>query len=167
MRKSESGFALLFVYAMAATIAIMLYLELPRVAFEAQRDKEQLLIDRGEQYSRAIALFVRKFNRYPPDFDALDNTQNLRFLRSHYCLTHIYMTSYVYTSERLNPSWRGISFKFEIEVTDSSIFQSSRRNVLLFSSTQTCHETRALSCSRSLGRFACLAASAWCHEYWG
>jgi len=27
---------------------------------------------------------VRKFNRYPPDFDALDNTQNLRFLRQHY-----------------------------------------------------------------------------------
>ena len=48
-RKSESGFALLFIYAMAATVAVMLYMELPRVAFEAQRDKEQLLIDRGEQ----------------------------------------------------------------------------------------------------------------------
>src|ERR1700722_41716 len=80
----ESGFAVLFVYAMAATIAITLYMELPRVAFEAQRDKEQLLIDRGEQYSRAITLFVRKFNRYPPDFDALDNTQNHRFLRKRY-----------------------------------------------------------------------------------
>jgi hypothetical protein len=83
-RRSESGFALLFIFAMAATVAIMLYMELPRVAFEAQRDKEQLLIDRGEQYSRAISLYVRKFNRYPPDFDALDNTQNLRFLRGHY-----------------------------------------------------------------------------------
>jgi len=84
MRKSEAGFALLFVYAMAATIAIMLFLELPRVAFEAQREKEQLLIDRGEQYSRAITLFVRKFNRYPADFEALENTQNLRFLRRRY-----------------------------------------------------------------------------------
>jgi hypothetical protein len=80
----ESGYALLFVYAMAATVAVMLYMELPRVAFEAQREKEQLLIDRGEQYSRAVALYVRKFNRYPADFDALDNTQNLRFLRHHY-----------------------------------------------------------------------------------
>ena len=83
-RKSESGFALLFIYAMAATVAIMLYLELPRVAFEAQRDREQLLIDRGEQYSRAITLYVRKFNRFPADFNALDSTQNLRFLRGHY-----------------------------------------------------------------------------------
>ena len=83
-RNRESGFALLFVYAMAATVAIMLLMELPRVAFEAQRDKEQLLIDRGEQYTRGVTLFVRKFNRFPADFDALQNTQNLRFLRRKY-----------------------------------------------------------------------------------
>jgi hypothetical protein len=83
-RNPESGFALLFVYAMAATVAVMLYMELPRVAFEAQRDKEQLLIDRGEQYSRAVNLYVRKFNRYPVDFDALQSTQNQRFLRHKY-----------------------------------------------------------------------------------
>ncbi|HYA16441.1 MAG TPA: hypothetical protein VEF06_03190, partial [Bryobacteraceae bacterium] len=83
-RHPEAGFALLFVYAMAATVAIMLLLELPSAAFEAQRDREQLLIDRGEQYSRAIQLYVRKFNRYPADFDALDNTQNIRFLRHRY-----------------------------------------------------------------------------------
>ena len=81
---SQSGFALLFVYAMAAAVAITLFMELPRVAFEAQRDKEQLLIDRGEQYTRAINLYVRKFNRYPADFDALSNTQNMRFLRHKY-----------------------------------------------------------------------------------
>ena len=83
-RNPESGYALLFVYAMAASLAIMLYLQLPRVAFEAQRDKEQLLIDRGEQYSRAIQLYVRKYNRFPPDVDALEKTQNLRFLRKQY-----------------------------------------------------------------------------------
>ncbi|HWF11365.1 MAG TPA: hypothetical protein VG297_23000 [Bryobacteraceae bacterium] len=83
-RSSEAGFALLMIYAMAAIVAITLYMELPRVAFEAQRDKEQLLIDRGEQYSRAVMLYVRKFNRYPADFDALQNTQNLRFLRHKY-----------------------------------------------------------------------------------
>jgi hypothetical protein len=83
-RNPESGYALLFILSMAAIMAIMLYRELPRVAFEAQRDKEQLLIDRGEQYTRAVNLFVRKFNRYPADFDALQNTQNLRFLRHKY-----------------------------------------------------------------------------------
>lgn len=83
-KNREAGFALLFIYSMAAIVAIMLFMQLPRVAFEAQREKEQLLIDRGEQYSRAIQLYVRKFNKFPPDFDALDNTQNLRFLRQHY-----------------------------------------------------------------------------------
>src|SRR5581483_3117090 len=83
-RNSESGYALLFVFAMAATAAIMLYSQLPRVAFEAQRDKEQLLIDRGEQYSRAVQLYVRKFNRFPADVQALENTQNIRFLRKQY-----------------------------------------------------------------------------------
>lgn len=80
----QAGFAVLFIASMAAVVAILLFMAIPRVAFEAQRDKEQLLIDRGEQYSRAIQLYVRKFNRFPPDFDALDNTQNLRFLRQHY-----------------------------------------------------------------------------------
>jgi hypothetical protein len=83
-RNPESGYALLFVYMMAASLAIMLYMEIPRVAFEAQRDKEQLLIDRGEQYKRAIQLYVRKYNRFPPDIDALEKTQNLRFLRKQY-----------------------------------------------------------------------------------
>jgi hypothetical protein len=80
----QSGYALLFILMMAATIAVMLYMQLPRVAFEAQRDKEQLLIDRGEQYKRGIQLYVRKFNRFPADMQALENTQNIRFLRKQY-----------------------------------------------------------------------------------
>ena len=79
-----SGFALLLVYAMAAAVAIMLYMQLPRVAFEAQREKEQLLIDRGQQYSRAVQLYVRKYQRFPTDIAALENTQNIRFLRKQY-----------------------------------------------------------------------------------
>jgi type II secretory pathway pseudopilin PulG len=77
----ESGFALLFVLAAAAIIAIMLYAEMPRVAFEGQRLKETDLIAHGEQYKRAIKLFYQKFGRYPPSIEALENTNNMRFLR--------------------------------------------------------------------------------------
>jgi hypothetical protein len=80
----ESGYALLLILAMAAVVAITLYTQLPRVAFEAQRDKEQMLIDRGEQYSRAIQLFVHKFNRFPASIEELENTNNIRFLRRRY-----------------------------------------------------------------------------------
>ena len=53
-RKNEQGFALLLVFLMAAMVGITLYMEVPRVAMQSQRDKEQALIDRGEQYKRVI-----------------------------------------------------------------------------------------------------------------
>ncbi len=83
-RKDESGFALLFVFLMAAIIAIMLYAAAPRVVFEAQREKEELLIDRGGQYTRAIKVYFRAFRHYPLSLDQLENTNNKRFLRKRY-----------------------------------------------------------------------------------
>jgi hypothetical protein len=69
---------------MAAAVAILIYLEIPRVAFERQRDKEALLIDRGEQYARAIELYARKMNKYPQTLDDLEHAQTVRFLRRRY-----------------------------------------------------------------------------------
>ncbi len=83
-RPAQSGYAMLLVFAMSAIVAIGLYQQLPRAAFEAQRTKEQLLIDHGEQYRRAVQLYCRKMGRYPAKMEDLDNTQNLRFLRKHY-----------------------------------------------------------------------------------
>src|ERR1039457_6778593 len=68
-RKNQRGFALLLVFLLASLVAIMLYMELPRAAMQAQRDKEETLIDHGEQYKRAIQLFVNKARRYPADID--------------------------------------------------------------------------------------------------
>ncbi len=83
-RNPESGYALLLIFAMAAIVSVTLLLQIPRVAFEAQRDKEQLLIDRGEQYSRAIQMFVRVNHRFPGTMEELENTNNQRFLRKRY-----------------------------------------------------------------------------------
>jgi type II secretory pathway pseudopilin PulG len=80
----ESGYAMLLVLLIAAMIAIALYNEMPRVAFEAQRTREQLLIERGEQYKRAIQVFFRKMHRYPASIEELENTNNFRFLRKRY-----------------------------------------------------------------------------------
>src|SRR5579871_5887696 len=82
--RGESGYALLLVFLMAACIAISLYMEMPRVAFESQRTKEQLLIDRGEQYKRAIQLFYRKNKRFPATMEELEKFQEIRFLRQRY-----------------------------------------------------------------------------------
>ncbi len=82
--RGEGGFAMLLIFVMAASVAIMLYRELPRLVFESQRVKEQELIDRGEQYKRAIQLYVRKFKKYPASLDDLENATEIRFLRRRY-----------------------------------------------------------------------------------
>jgi hypothetical protein len=72
------------VFLMAAIVAIMLYQQLPRVAFESERDKEQLLIDRGEQYIRAIQLYYVANNRqWPTSIEDLEKKEK-RFLRKRY-----------------------------------------------------------------------------------
>ncbi|HXB74625.1 MAG TPA: hypothetical protein VNY05_40700 [Candidatus Acidoferrales bacterium] len=83
-RADERGFAMLLVFLLASVVAIGLYLEMPRVALESQRQKEQLLIDRGEQYKRAIQLFYKKAGRYPAELKDLESFQNQRFLRRRY-----------------------------------------------------------------------------------
>ena len=72
------------VFLLAASIAIGMYMVAPRVAFESQRDKEQMLVERGEQYKRAIQLYYRKFRKYPVKMEDLENTSNIRFLRKRY-----------------------------------------------------------------------------------
>jgi type II secretory pathway pseudopilin PulG len=90
----EGGFALLLVFLMAAIIGITLYIELPRIAFEAQRQKEQLLMERGQQYQIAIRRYLQKglkngMNQGPPPtwpgkIEDLENTNGRRFLRRRY-----------------------------------------------------------------------------------
>ena len=82
--RPEAGFALLIVFLMAASVALMLYIQLPRVAFESERDKEQTLIDRGEQYKRAIQLFYIANRRFPSTLEELEKLNDKRFLRRRY-----------------------------------------------------------------------------------
>jgi type II secretory pathway pseudopilin PulG len=83
-RRKESGFALLLVFLMAAIIALSLYMEIPRIAFESQRQKEQLLIERGEQYKRAIQVFFKTNHRYPSKIEELESLNNRRYLRKRF-----------------------------------------------------------------------------------
>ncbi len=82
-KTSERGFALLIVFLLAAAVALMLYAQMPRVAFESERDKEQLLIDRGEQYKRGIQLYLQANRKYPSSLDDLEQ-RDRRFLRRRY-----------------------------------------------------------------------------------
>ena len=80
----QRGFALLVIFLMAAAVAFTMYQELPRAAFESVRDKEQILMDRGNQYKRAIQVFYAENKRYPAELKDLEKTTNKRYLRRRY-----------------------------------------------------------------------------------
>ena len=65
-------------------LVIGLAVAAPNAAKQIQRQKEEELIRRGEQYALAIRRFYKKFGRYPSDLDQLENTNNIRFLRRKY-----------------------------------------------------------------------------------
>ena len=56
----------------------------PSIAFRVRRDREEEMIHRGVQYSRALRHFVKKTGRYPTRLEELENTNNIRFLRKRY-----------------------------------------------------------------------------------
>jgi hypothetical protein len=80
----QRGYALMLVFVMAAAVALMLYQQMPRVAFETQRDKELLLIERGNQFKRAIQLYYVINKKWPSKIEDLENTNDKRYLRRRY-----------------------------------------------------------------------------------
>jgi|CZKJ01.1.fsa_nt_gi type II secretory pathway pseudopilin PulG len=83
-RRREDGYVLLYLLLMVALMGIVALAVLVPIKFQLQRDREQELIHRGVQYSRAIRNYYKKFGRYPTRLEDLDNTNNLRYLRKHY-----------------------------------------------------------------------------------
>ncbi len=83
-KPSEEGFILVSVMFLLAILIISMAVAMPKVIADIQRDRELETFHRGLQYRRAIQLYYRKFNRYPPNVDALVKTNNIRFLRKKY-----------------------------------------------------------------------------------
>jgi type II secretory pathway pseudopilin PulG len=83
-RRSEQGYILLMLMLFVALLAIAAGAVAPTIAFEVRRDREEELIHRGVQYSRAIRRYVKKTGRYPSRLEELENTNNIRFLRKRY-----------------------------------------------------------------------------------
>jgi len=83
-RRSEQGYIMMFLLLTLALMIIALAAIVPSITFEIKRDKEEEMIHRGTQYSRAIRAYYRKFSRYPAKIEDLENTNRLRFLRKRY-----------------------------------------------------------------------------------
>jgi type II secretory pathway pseudopilin PulG len=82
--RSERGYVLLTLLLMVAVLTIAAMAIVPTIKFEIRRDREEEMIHRGVQYSRAIRAYYKKFGRYPTRLEDLESTNNLRFLRKRY-----------------------------------------------------------------------------------
>src|ERR1700733_8424177 len=83
-RQSERGYILLTLMLMVTVMAIVALAIVPEIKFTIRRDREEELIHRGVQYSRAIRAYYKKFGRYPTRIEDLESTNNMRFLRKRY-----------------------------------------------------------------------------------
>src|SRR6476620_9876961 len=83
-RHKEQGYILLTLLLAVTLLIIGMAIVLPEITFQVKRDREEEMIHRGVQYSRAIRRYVKKFGRYPTRIEDLENTNNIRFLRRRY-----------------------------------------------------------------------------------
>ena len=82
--RGQRGYVLIVLMLFVALLAIAATAVAPMVSFQSRRDREEEMIHRGVQYSRAIRRYYKKFGRYPVRIEDLESANNLRFLRKRY-----------------------------------------------------------------------------------
>ena len=83
-RSNAKGYVLLSVMLVITLMLIAMSIELPRIAQQVKRAKEEELVNRGMDYARAVKRFYHKTNAYPNSIDQLKDTNHIRFLRKEY-----------------------------------------------------------------------------------
>ena len=83
-RPGEQGYMLLAIIVMVSLVLIALAVAAPVVARDIRRDKEVESEHRAQQYVRALRLFYRKTRTYPGSLEALEKSNNVRYLRKQY-----------------------------------------------------------------------------------
>jgi type II secretory pathway pseudopilin PulG len=82
--RAERGYVLLSLMLIVALLAIAVAAVAPSIAFQIKRDREEEMVHRGVQYSRAIRGFLKANRRYPNRLEELSDTGGLRFIRKFY-----------------------------------------------------------------------------------
>ena len=82
--RSDAGFSLAALIFFLTAASIFIGAAVPAYQMQAKREMEEELIFRGEEYTRAILKYQRRFGVYPSSVDQLVSTNGLRFLRRAY-----------------------------------------------------------------------------------
>jgi type II secretory pathway pseudopilin PulG len=80
----EKGYALLTLLLIIAVMIIGAAIVAPSIAFQIRRDREEELIHRGVQYTRAIRNYASKTGRFPMKVEDLQQANGVRFIRKLY-----------------------------------------------------------------------------------
>lgn len=80
----EDGFLLVGLIVAIFLVLLVLSIAAPSVAKELQRERDVETEHRAKEYVRAIQLYYRKTGTYPATLEALEKTNNIRFLRQRY-----------------------------------------------------------------------------------
>src|SRR5215467_8234095 len=123
--RKEAGFSLAALIFFAAAASILAAAAVPAYQMQAKREREKELIFRGQEYTRAIQKYQRKFGAYPSSLDQLVQTNNLRFLRKAYKDP---ITGKDFRLLRLNPDG---------SLAGSKLFVQNVNSRPLFGNTQT------------------------------
>jgi len=114
----ERGYVLLTLLLALALMIIFAAAIVPTIKFQIEHDREDELIHRGVQYSRAIRAYYKKFGRYPVKLEDLESSNNQRFLRKRYKdpitnqdfkLLHFGEVKLVFSGGGLQPGVNGLS----------------------------------------------------------
>ena len=117
---NDRGFALAALMIFMMALSILMAVAVPAYRIQAQRELEEELIFRGQEYVRAIQKYQRRFGIYPPSIDALMETNGLRFLRRQY------------TDPISGESFRLLTINPDGSINGSTLYQQRVGNAPLF-----------------------------------
>src|SRR5262245_59558235 len=83
-QRRDAGFSLSALIFFLTAASIFIAASVPSYQMQSNRELEEELIFRGEEYTRAIQKYVRKFGVYPTSIEQLVSTNGLRFVRRAY-----------------------------------------------------------------------------------
>src|SRR5258708_8546552 len=82
--QSQRGYILITLLLFVAVLAIAAAAIVPTITFQIKRDREEEMVHRGVQYTRAVRRYFKKFGRYPTRIEDLVTTNNVHYLRKAY-----------------------------------------------------------------------------------
>src|SRR5215472_4797390 len=82
--RADAGYVLITLMLFVTLLVMAAVAAIPELKFQIQRDREEEMVHRGVQYTRAIRRYYKKFGTYPATMDLLESSNNVRFLRKRY-----------------------------------------------------------------------------------